>query len=323
MDQEKIGEKLANLRKRKGLSQRELGEKIGATDKTVSRWERGTYLPDIDMLVVLANFYSISVDEILCSEKLASSENSLQTKEVEGKKIRGIKILPITLISITCFCLVAITMFCAFFFSARKMALYPSGINYEQINKEYKGNISLQRQGEGKTILNFEESGAIVRLTIPNDFTETQKGTFIKDNSFIRISCFKENDYAYPVNLSLNRYFEETGVSRFIDKVKFAYTYPLNNVTVFSSENEIEIAGGCRMMQTFCSIANENGVGDFYFLEGDYRGYIITSSPQSSSAIVYAICLESGESLCFITICAQEMNLLQNVKDFISAISFN
>lgn len=47
MNQMKVGEFLATLRKEKGLTQAQLGEEIGVTNKTISRWENGNYMPDV------------------------------------------------------------------------------------------------------------------------------------------------------------------------------------------------------------------------------------------------------------------------------------
>ena len=53
MDQIKVGKFIAQLRKEKGITQEELGRRIGVTNKTVSRWENGNYMPDIEMLQLL------------------------------------------------------------------------------------------------------------------------------------------------------------------------------------------------------------------------------------------------------------------------------
>ena len=59
MDTIKIGNFLAELRKEQGLTQEALGEKIGVTNKTVSRWENGNYLPPVEMLQELSKLYNI------------------------------------------------------------------------------------------------------------------------------------------------------------------------------------------------------------------------------------------------------------------------
>lgn len=65
MDQRKIGEFLKQLRRKKELTQEQLAEKIGVSNRTVSRWETGNNLPDIGMLVQLAEFYDIDIREII------------------------------------------------------------------------------------------------------------------------------------------------------------------------------------------------------------------------------------------------------------------
>ncbi len=60
-----FAEKLKNLRKNKGLSQGELAKNFGLTRQVVSKWESGNGLPDIDNLVKIAKFFSVSVDDLL------------------------------------------------------------------------------------------------------------------------------------------------------------------------------------------------------------------------------------------------------------------
>lgn len=70
MDMQKTGKFLAELRKTKSLTQEELGEKIGVTNKTVSRWENGNYLPPVEILQILSKLYEVSINEILSGERL-------------------------------------------------------------------------------------------------------------------------------------------------------------------------------------------------------------------------------------------------------------
>lgn len=81
MDTKKIGLFLAELRKEKKLTQQELGDIIGVTNKTVSRWENGNYLPPVEALVLLSNYYNISINEILSGKKLDHNEYKTQAEE--------------------------------------------------------------------------------------------------------------------------------------------------------------------------------------------------------------------------------------------------
>ena len=75
MDVVKFGSFLKELRKEHGLTQEELAEKLGVTNRTVSRWETGSNIPDIDILIYLSEFYQVDLKELLDGEK----------KEIEHK----------------------------------------------------------------------------------------------------------------------------------------------------------------------------------------------------------------------------------------------
>lgn len=88
MDQVLIGKFIAEERKRKGYTQRELSEKIGITDKTVSKWERGNGFPEVSLLLPLCNELDITVNELL-SGKRVSEEN--YRKEAEENMVNLVK----------------------------------------------------------------------------------------------------------------------------------------------------------------------------------------------------------------------------------------
>lgn len=69
-----IGEFLASLRKEKNLTQEQLGEILGVTNKTVSRWENGNYMPPIEALQQLSEFYQITINELLSGKRLNDSD---------------------------------------------------------------------------------------------------------------------------------------------------------------------------------------------------------------------------------------------------------
>ena len=74
MDQQKTGRFIAQCRKGKGLTQRELAEKIGISDKTVSKWECGNGKPEISLMLPLCEVLGVSVNELLSGETLGASE---------------------------------------------------------------------------------------------------------------------------------------------------------------------------------------------------------------------------------------------------------
>ena len=74
MDQIKIGKFIAALRKEKGLTQEQLGEKLGVTNKTISRCENGNYMPDVEMLSLLSKEFGVSINELVSGERLATED---------------------------------------------------------------------------------------------------------------------------------------------------------------------------------------------------------------------------------------------------------
>lgn len=69
MDQIKIGTLLRELRKEKNLSQEQLAEKFGVSSRSVSRWENGNTMPDISLMIELADFYDIEIRDLLSGER--------------------------------------------------------------------------------------------------------------------------------------------------------------------------------------------------------------------------------------------------------------
>ena len=81
MNNNKIGKFIAELRKEKGITQKELGDKLFVTDKAVSKWERGVSFPDITILEKLAKELDVDISEILCGEKGKNKNINIQ-KEI-------------------------------------------------------------------------------------------------------------------------------------------------------------------------------------------------------------------------------------------------
>lgn len=81
MDQLKIGRFLRELRREKNITQEQLAEKMGVTARTVSRWETGSNMPDISLLIELADFYDVQISEILDGERKVKNDMDKELKE--------------------------------------------------------------------------------------------------------------------------------------------------------------------------------------------------------------------------------------------------
>lgn len=84
MDQIKIGAFIKELRKEKRLTQEQLAEKLNVSGRTVSRWETGTNMPDISLLTELAEFFDVSIPEIIDGERKSENMNQ-EVKETADK----------------------------------------------------------------------------------------------------------------------------------------------------------------------------------------------------------------------------------------------
>ena len=123
MDQSKIGSFLKELRNEKGLTQGRLAEQLNVSNRSVSRWETGSTLPDISILVELAEFYEVDIKEIIDGERKSETmkeemrdtlvkvaEYTNEDKEMQYYKMR--KIIGGILIGFGCFLTIsALTVF--------------------------------------------------------------------------------------------------------------------------------------------------------------------------------------------------------------------
>ena len=114
MDQEKIGKFIAACRKEKGFTQASLAEKLGITDRAVSKWETGKSLPDASIMMELCELIGTNVNELLTGERIAldeytkKAEQSLIEMQAKAEKadrnllrmeiVMGIIIIPLCII---------------------------------------------------------------------------------------------------------------------------------------------------------------------------------------------------------------------------------
>ena len=82
MDQLKIGKFIAECRKQKNLTQMQLSEKLGITDKAISKWERGIAMPDSSIMLELCDILGISVNELLSGEKISMENNNQKNEQL-------------------------------------------------------------------------------------------------------------------------------------------------------------------------------------------------------------------------------------------------
>ena len=84
MDQKKIGSFLRELRKEQRITQEDLAEKLNVSSRTISHWETGSNMPDISLLIEIADFFDVSIPEIINGER-KSEKMDEEVKEVAEK----------------------------------------------------------------------------------------------------------------------------------------------------------------------------------------------------------------------------------------------
>ena len=91
MDPVKCGSFLKTLRKEKGLTQEQLAEMLGVTNRSVSRWETGANLPDIDVIITLSEFYDVDIKDLLNGESRKTEqlhkEGSIVNMQAQDKEL--------------------------------------------------------------------------------------------------------------------------------------------------------------------------------------------------------------------------------------------
>ena len=120
MDQKKIGTFIATCRKEAGYTQAVLGEKLGVTDRAVSKWETGKSLPDPSLMLPLCGLLGITVNELLTGKRIAmedyrqkAEENLLALKQQEIRNSRKLLNLELFIgFSATVSCLIMVFAAC-------------------------------------------------------------------------------------------------------------------------------------------------------------------------------------------------------------------
>ena len=84
MNQIKFGMFMKELRKRNGLTQEQVAERLNVSNRTVSHWETGTNMPDISLLIEIAKIYDVSIPELIDGEKKSEKINE-ETDEIARK----------------------------------------------------------------------------------------------------------------------------------------------------------------------------------------------------------------------------------------------
>lgn len=297
MNQQKIGKFIQERRKEKELTQVELAEKLGVSNRTISKWENGNSLPDYSMFNDLCNELDITINELLSGEKLTKDnyqkkleENFVSTIDYNNKKRNK---------RIKMFIGLIIFIFILYFF----YKLFITYIYYKDYNEHnansfpYNKNIDtveIVDNGLANTKIYHDK----LKIYIPKEFkleTDKTKSNFVMDecepfmkgnrdkNDFdaMILICHSTKVYDlgnidyHGINSSLfpwmNVYglLEKYKIKDSVDLIKFYEENYKFKQNVFTSSDLIKINYIARTYSNITIPSYDN----FYYLENDLRGY--------------------------------------------------
>ena len=212
MNQEKIGKFIAELRKNKKMTQQDLAEKLGTTDKSISRWENGKCMPDLSLFPLLSKELEVSVNDLMNGEIVDKKEyqetfekNVVNTISKVDKNNHNWNILTNILIGI-------MVLVCLWFVS------YIFYINYGFFQKYDSEKMVIENVDDG------------------NLFFATNRIANIK----YLLTTYKENDEEIGL---IFVYLEQTLQQKGNEKIDFSGTNGINIINGLSSKQKIFIIG--------------------------------------------------------------------------------
>ena len=291
MDQKKIGEFIKEQRKQKGLTQIDLAEKLGVSNRTISSWENGNSMPDYSIFQDLCNELDISINELLSGEKLTEEnyqkrfeENIVSTIDYNNKK-RNQKIkICIILIAILIISYLVYKSFIAYFY-------YKDYDNHENNSFPFNQNIkNIKIQNNNKA--NKDALSNELNIYIPDGFeliTDKSESNFVIDSCEPFIKNFKDNNSFDAMilvcdtkrtnsignldyhGITTYRLFEKYNIHDSVDLIKYYENHYQFKQSIFTSIDDIKINYIARKYSNNTIPSYDN----FYYLENDLKGYTV------------------------------------------------
>lgn len=269
MDQQRIGQFIKFLRKENELTQQDLADKLGVTNRAVSKWENGLSLPDYSIIGELSKILKVSINEILSGEKIKEEERNKKFEENVMKTIKKNNKLKKFNFKFT---LVIILLLAIFSYFGYKMYLFKSldldemnttlsktKVNYihENIENTVKGNTVFYDKDHNEP---YKQKN--ISYYIPEDYKLTKNiddgadidfDTYVKKDSKGEIegSIQIKGQYGAHINIDLDsetldyleidRLLKKYKINNIVDAIKY---YQKNNkVNIFTSSDKLKMIG--------------------------------------------------------------------------------
>ena len=304
MNQKKIGEFIAKLRKENDLTQQELADKINVTSKAVSKWENGRSLMDISLLSPLSNILGVSVLELLNGERIKDDSKPLVADETlkksfnyAQKKIRKSRVK--TIIGTILIIMFAFSI--SFVFT--KLYLLKKYEVKDYKNEKYQNIINSLNKQDTLTIykktISEDDYLSFQNIRIRNDFSEytnemdntgyaSSTYNLYKDSKLLAmfsISTFEtyielfKNNILFSSNEDMKNQFNKADrgymllkydINDDIDLLNYLKDNYYQNSNIFSSVRDIKESAA---LKVFANTITPN-VESLTIINGDYHGYI-------------------------------------------------
>ena len=226
MDLNKIGSLISALRKEKGLTQKELGDKLGITDRAVSKWERGLGCPDVSLLDDLSRELDVSILEILKGrlldkDELASNEVLIESMNYSKESFKNRLKKRFNKISI-----ILVALICLFFCFVNIKSFYYLNKTYKVAGDDYydsfqidklKSDIELIKNNQG--IFSDEDYSLILEYL---DYENVLKD--VEDNLNKKTYSYSELNSIY---FDLYNYYRVSSKSEDVYKLLVKYDYSI------------------------------------------------------------------------------------------------
>ncbi len=297
MNQQKIGKFIQEKRKEKELSQLELAEKLGVSNRTISKWENGNSMPDYSIINDLCKELDISINELLSGENLTEEnyqkkleENIVSTIDYNNKK-RNKRIRKFIIFIILIFVIYLLyKAFIAYIYYKDNTIHEDKGFPVNQ-NIE---TIKIQNNTLANTIVLDEN----LNIYIPDEFelvTDRAKSNFVRDDCEPYIKGLKDKDTFDAMILICYNTIDISNMERLgiratifpwldpysllkkynihdtIDMIKFYEEHYDFKQNLFTKSDDIKINYIARNYTTLILPSYDN----FYYLDQDLRGYSI------------------------------------------------
>ena len=256
-----LGDQIHELRKKQGLSQEQLAEKIGVARQTISKWELGETAPDIKQAQMLSQIFNVSLDELLGNEKKESVSitHDCQKKKnsIPWKKIVAVSAAMLLL------CLVIVGVFGIV---QRSQILHPEGVD---------GNVIIRKdpiligKGNADTIVFKEKNKPIIVCELPEGFVaDTERSGFYTDGegNFIKFNADYSDNVMNPLfGTDYYSYYENHEYHSYMDMARAAMYYDLPKLGIFSSKEELYLVGGAQLIREQLCAGQD---ADYYAISG-------------------------------------------------------